>query len=185
MHEIVEFDNVIAMKESSTNQNRLTELKSIAVKATTGFAIVAGLFGMFYATISWIDDRIDSRMNSKEFIARIASMVRPSVIIDGKGSVIADMGALQLLDDIIVTNVCENVKIVVYPKRLLPVAPIVMCIEHPLKIAKAERGRLLSWEITFVSSGFLSADKNKDSDRYSLSMTVPSTNTLYRIEIVN
>lgn len=89
------------------------------------FALVAGIWG----AMSWIDQRIESAVNDENFIERVSSHVRPYVIFDVNESILADGGAMQVLEPIKVEVGTEHgtvpVKITVTPKSHLEYPPLI------------------------------------------------------------
>ena len=140
--------------------------------------IIAALFPIIYGLIAWIDDRIESTVSKPEFLSMLAAQVRPSAIFNGKGSILADMGAMQQIDRISV-EYSNTLTVVVYPKRHLSVAPIITSIDNPATLATAERGSGFSWIFTFKTGGYFEI-----SDNEAIPVGGLSPEHRYRIELL-
>src|SRR2546426_2701501 len=96
--------------------------KAIIGTLLTLVAVVGGIMGFN----AYLDRKIDARMSDSAFIRQVASQVRPALIFDSNGSILADLGAMQYFDEITVkfTDV-ENKpgEIVLKPKMLLTYPP--------------------------------------------------------------
>jgi hypothetical protein len=54
--------------------------------------VIVFLFSAYYGLNSYIDSRIDSKIHNADFLKKLARSVRPSLVFDEKGSILADMG---------------------------------------------------------------------------------------------
>jgi hypothetical protein len=85
----------------STILARMTTLaKQIAALIVT----VAAVFAAIYAVPRFIDSRIAAALNEPSMVRRIALAARPEMIIDAKGSIEIDRGAMDYIADIKVTQ---------------------------------------------------------------------------------
>lgn len=145
--------------------------------------IIVACITTIYGFIAWIDNRIQSTICRQEFLARIAAQVRPSAIFDNNGSILADMGAMRIIDSISVLQ--TNVLIVtVNPKQFLCVAPIITCLDKPHMLSNVERGKMFAWIYTFKFIGYIDVTGSINSDPSALLMTGCSVSDRYRIEIL-
>ena len=124
----------------STQGYKNTLIKT-ALACGTVIAVVGGLF----AIDSYIDSKIEDKLENPAFINKVAQSMRPSVIFDLNGSILSDMGAMQYIEDIKV-DVKKPLRydIIISPKKFLSVAPILECLdEQPKMIIK--RGKKFDW----------------------------------------
>lgn len=120
-------------------------------------AIVAILLmlGSLYAVYSYIDWRIDQKINSPEFIQKIASNVRPSVVFDSQESIEIDLGAMQLIENIKVTPSDDSrfpKEITISPKKYLAHAPFLSSLDKVEFHMQVERGKKYDWVYHLVLS---------------------------------
>lgn len=116
-----------------------------------GFLWILGAVGVLYAFHMHIRQVVQDYVNSPEFIRKVASQVRPSVIFDGKGSVIADLGAIQYIAEIKVQAGKDPLypeKIIVTPTKHLSQAPLLQIADENTFQIKAERGIKYDWVYT-------------------------------------
>ncbi len=132
------------MAESNKNLYFVVLLALLTALATL-FAIIAGL----YALPKVIDSHIDKAINNTEFIRKIASHVRPYMIIDSKGSVLVDDGAMQYLQrPPLIKHDAEDenrYNIVLTPKNFLAHPPLIEMMRPFVGYTKSERGSGLDW----------------------------------------
>jgi len=116
-----------------------------------GFLWILGAVGVLYAFHLHIKQVVQDYPNSPEFMRKVASQVRPSVIFDGKGSVVADLGAMQYIAEIKVQigkDPTYPEKIIVTPTKHLPQAPLLQVVDENSFHIKAERGMKYDWVYT-------------------------------------
>lgn len=65
---------------------------------------------LILVVVGYIEWRVNSKINNPGFIQRIASKVRPGVIFDHTGTVQADIGGMQYISSIEVTQEKNGVK---------------------------------------------------------------------------
>jgi hypothetical protein len=102
-------------------------------------------------TLSYIDRRVDKSIASPGFIGKVRHNIKPTAIFNIDGSVIADMGAMGYISDIKVekekykgSNKIFKVKIIITPKELLNVAPMLEALDGNYNIA-TKRGHKYDW----------------------------------------
>ena len=115
----------------------------------------AFIIGVVFAIIAWIDFDISRRLTDETTLRKIAAYSRPSLIFNGKESIIADMGAVQYLHpkdasvkDIRITSRINGRiphHIHIGFTRSLSVAPILTSLYDVSQIT-AGHGRGLDWE---------------------------------------
>lgn len=111
------------------------------------FAIV-GFVGVLLGINTYLDRKIESRVSDPEFIRTIAAQVRPAVIFDSNGSILADLGAMQYFDEILVNLPLVHGKpgaIVLKPKILLTFPPEITGMGGAQIYPAARRGAGLTW----------------------------------------
>lgn len=112
------------------------------------YALVAAsvfLFTAYHGLNSYLDARVETRINNAEFLKKLARSVRPSLVFDEKGSIVADMGAVSFIDKISVTkNAKNNLEIVVSPLEYLGVEPVLEALDGSYTTT-AERGQKFDW----------------------------------------
>ena len=104
------------------------------------------LMGAYLAYLGHLDGRIEKKLHDAEFLKELSNTLRPSVVFDQKNSIIADMGAMQYIDEITVeTEGGGPTKIIVAPKAFLGIAPLLECLDGEFNITKTQ-GKKFVWE---------------------------------------
>jgi hypothetical protein len=121
-------------------------------KQFTGFFLtVAALVGAIYGIIRFIDFRIDAKLNDPSTTRRIALAVRPEMIIDQKGSILIDRGAMDYIADLKVTQNPKNPvvadTVTITPRRYMANPPLVTSVDAAFLHTSAEHGSKLDWII--------------------------------------
>ena len=116
------------------------------------------MVGTLYGVINYIDWRIEAKISESEYMNKIASKIRPSIIFNSKGS-ITDLGGMQYIEKIKVEpgNIPIPKKVIVTPKKYMPNAPIITPINSATFSVHEERGVNFNWEYTF-EGGFSTGD---------------------------
>jgi len=112
------------------------------------FVSIVGIFIALYGIYSYIDWRIDHKINNPEFIRKIALNVRPAVIFNSQESIEIDMGAMQFIENIkvIPSNDPRFPKeIIISPKEYLAHAPSLSTLDEVEFSIKVERGKKFDW----------------------------------------
>ena len=109
------------------------------------FGVIVFLFVTYHGFNYYLDVRIESKINDADFLKKLAKSIRPSLVFDVNGSIIADMGAAPYISDISVSKK-ENVdfEIIVTPIEHLDVEPILESLDRDFTI-KAIRGQKFEW----------------------------------------
>lgn len=144
-------------------ENGKRKLKaSEIIKAFIGLVIT---FVTLYGIYSYIDWRIEKKINNPEFIRKISSNVRPSVIFDSNESIEIDLGAMQFIENIEVIPSKDHrfpEKIVVSPKGYLAHAPYLTSLNETEFAIKVERGKKFDWIYHLgVSKHFENLEKSR------------------------
>src|SRR5207245_3499035 len=114
----------------------------LAVFGVLGFALA------LREVDAYLDRKIDTRMSDPAFIRQVASQVRPALIFDSNGSILADLGAMQYFDEITVKFPDMDNKpgeIVLKPKILLTYPPDISGIGGIQISPVARRGPGFTW----------------------------------------
>lgn len=106
--------------------------------------VVAGIYGF----IQFIDWRIERKIREDNFLRRIGSSLRPTVIFDENESVLIDQGAMDMIESIGVSlgetkDLPEE--IVVTPKRYLAHPPLLQTLENELVEIVPAKDKGFSW----------------------------------------
>jgi len=124
------------------------------VKAVIGIFL---MLGSLYGIYSYIDWRIDQRINSPAFIHKIASNVRPSVVFNSEESIEIDLGAMQIIENIRVTPSDDSrfpKTITISPKHYLAHAPFLSSLDKVEFHMQIERGKKFDWVYHLVLSSY-------------------------------
>lgn len=109
---------------------------------------VSGMIAILYSAHTYIDNRINKAINAAEYIDKVASALRPSIIYDlNTGSIINDSGGMQYIKEIIVEEQDRNrKKIILTPKYFMESAPLLYTIDPLGFNVNIKRGRNIDWE---------------------------------------
>jgi len=137
-------------------ENEKRKLTAIEIiKALAGVALIlAALYGVY----SYIDWRIEKKINNPEFIRKISSNIRPSVVFDSNESIEIDLGAMQFIEKIDVIPSKDPrfpEKIVVSPKDYLAHAPFLTTLDETEFAIMVERGKKFDWVYHLDISAYL------------------------------
>ena len=113
------------------------------------FAIIISALALF-GFDQYLDYKIERALQDPQNLQKIASRVRPGLIFDSKGSIIADMGGESVISDIQFEYDKEFLhcpsKIVITPNRYLRQAPILTPLDDMEYIIRVQQGPLRSWQ---------------------------------------
>ena len=128
----------------------MTDKRSITAGAIVlGTFALLGIFSTPFAVQSYLNNKIDERVNDPVFIGKVATQVRPSVIFNSSGSILADLGGMALIDRIEVsgfpTNLEEKLLVDVFPKQHLAFPPLLESIDGANWFIKTKRGNGYQW----------------------------------------
>ena len=120
-------------------------------------SVMFGMVAALYAGISFIDNRIENKINNPGYIKKIVSSVRPAIIFDSKGSIVNDLGGMEYVDKIEVIPHDGNApipkKVILTPKMYLATPPILTSIDSAQYLISAKRGKNIDWEYEFEIRG--------------------------------
>ena len=139
---------------------------------------LAGVVGIVLGLKIWQEDAIDKAVEKKlvdPFVLRkVAEQSRPSLIFNGSGAILHDMGAAQYLkpDDIHIVEYVNDQGIIMPTKlhigfvRPVSFAPLVIPLYDTASLT-ASNGRGLDWEFT-INWTVVPGDTNDSSRVYRL-----------------
>jgi len=152
----------------------MAEEKSI-INTKVILTVISLILGLFLGVIgleSYIDGRIDKKIEDPNYLNRIATKLRPSIIFDSYGSIIADQGGMEYIDNIQVTRNNEDPKftaksIIITPKDFLAQQPLLTSLDQNNYSIIAKRGKKYDWN-------------------YNLSLIswTENTSSVFRLEII-
>ncbi len=102
--------------------------------------------GGIYVIINYVDMRIEDKINDPRFINKMTQNIRPSAVFDENDSILADMGAMQFINDIKVKKRGnDQIEITISPKAFLGIAPILSSIDSDYIVGVPKRGAKFDW----------------------------------------
>lgn len=140
---------------------------SNAVALSFGIIVTVGaLFGLD----QFLDYKIDRALQNPDYIHRIASKIRPSLVFDSKGSILADLGGESIISDI---QFAYDEKFPTYPTSIL-ITPNTYLQQAPLLTAaddneydiRVSRGHLRTWQYSVIPMKYI--DRNGELPRFRL-----------------
>lgn len=153
-------------KDNGRSHNAGAILKVVyAVVGAIVFLVAA-----YHGLNSYLDSRIDSKINNADFLKKLARSVRPSLVFDEKGSIVADMGAVPFVNNISVSKgPKDSFKIVVSPVEYLGVEPVLEALDDNYTI-RAERGQKFDWvfHLSGIQTLVLESSPKRDRQRFRL-----------------
>ena len=135
------------------------------------------IFVGYHGLNVFIDNRIESKISDSEYLTELARKVRPSVIFDINSSVLADMGAMEYLDSIIVSMDKERIEIIVRPTVHLGIEPVLESLDASYNIETA-RGPKYDWIFRLHAPPPYIAIERRQPD------PAPLTAKRFRLEII-
>ncbi len=94
----------------------------------------AALVGAIIALNAHIKRLVDKRVDSPETIDKLSKLIRPAVIFDNEGRVLADLGAMEYIESICVTGslgptTMDSIRIEVECKKFLDLPPLLTLLD--------------------------------------------------------
>jgi hypothetical protein len=143
-------------------------LKAIFYAVGTILGVVMSivtLVAAYHGLNSYIDSRIGSKIHNADFLKKLARSVRPSLVFDEKGSILADMGALPFVTNISVSKSPQDSLIItVSPVEYLGMEPVLEALDDEYTI-RAERGQKFDWIFHLAGIEMLVTDSSPKRDR--------------------
>lgn len=115
--------------------------------AAACITVITALYGVVF----FVDKRIDSRLRDDAYLRKIASVLRPTVIFDHKGSILIDQGAMAFIQSIEVepsTHLPYPKRIIVSPNKHLAQAPLLTLLDSDMANVEVSRGTKFDWFFT-------------------------------------
>jgi hypothetical protein len=128
------------------------------------------LVAAYHGLNSYLEARIESKINNADFLKKLARSVRPSIVFDERGSIVADMGAVPFVNNISVSKTPKDgFKIVVSPVDYLGVEPVLEALDGNYTI-RVERGQKFDWvfHLSGIQTLVLESSPKRDSQRFRL-----------------
>lgn len=120
-------------------------VKTIFLGVLSVVCTITVLFAAYHGLNGYIDERIETRITDPTFLKKLGRSVRPSLVFDEQGSIVADMGAVSLVDRISVTKDSKNsLKIIVSPFAYFGIEPVLEALDDEYRI-HAEQGLKFDW----------------------------------------
>lgn len=136
--------------------------------AGAALAVIVSLLALF-GFDQYIDYKIGRAFQDPDNVQRISTRVRPAVIFDSRGSIIADLGCADAITDIKVLcadgNTNHPTHITITPKRFLSQQPLLTSIDDNEYEITVNRGHLRDWEYSL--SAMKTIERN-EPDRFRL-----------------
>ena len=121
----------------------------LALPAIIGIGVV---FASVVGFNLYVYNLVEQKTSSDEFIKRLGDRVRPSLIFDANGTIIADSGALDLIEIPEIEEIGEGPSpgyiITIRPKQYLSMAPFLQMLGGPSYALTAERTKGVNWKFT-------------------------------------
>jgi hypothetical protein len=154
-------------------KNLITILSKGVKSGYNTILAIGAILGVVAAVTLYIDYRIENKITDDKFLKELSHSIRPTVVFDQNNSILANMGAMEYIEDInVVVEDGEPKKIVLSPKVFLGVAPILECLDGHFEIIK-KQGEKYNWEYEL-----------KHVSRLLSESSGQITNHRFRIEIV-
>jgi hypothetical protein len=153
-------------KENGSPPNAGAMLKVVFAVVSAGIVLLVAYHGLN----SYIDSRIDSKIHNADFLKKLSRSVRPSLVFDEKGSILADIGAVPFVSNISVSKgPKDSLKITVSSVEYLGIEPVLEALDDQYAI-RAERGQKFDWvfHLTGIQMLVLQSSPKRDGGRFRL-----------------
>lgn len=142
--------------------------------------VVATVVGVAWGATAYIKSTAENAVLHEQFLATLSKRVRPSCIVNSKGTVEAELGAEEYIDGfkiVTVTNI-RGFEVTITPKRHLAYPPQVTALNSDVISVKSERGTKHDWRIV------MSPQK---TENFYMGYEDMNTNVVYRflVEILH
>ena len=135
--------------QMSENQN-VTEsgkhgMIEILKRTSALLAAIVLVFGTYRAFTAYVESRIRATIETPAFLEELSRRLRPAVVFDDAGSILADMGGMKYIGDIRVSKAADgHLEVLVSPTEHLGVEPILQPMDGNFNVL-AERGKKYDW----------------------------------------
>ena len=128
------------------------------------------LFGGYHGLNSYLDRRIEARISNPAYLQKLARSVRPSLLFDDKGSIVADMGAGTLVKNISISkNDKGGLDIIITPLEYIGIEPVLEALDHGYNI-EGERGEMFDWRFHLSGSSNYKFGPEATRNRFRLEL---------------
>jgi hypothetical protein len=141
------------------------ELSAIWV-IVSAIVVILAIGGAFLKARKYIEDCVKGKLSSNEIIGKISLLVKPDMIFDEKGSIVADRGAASLIQDrgIHITmekNTFDSIptEIRISFSRHLKLPPLLTPLNPDMTFVWPERGESHDWIYKLSYSGTSHSEK--------------------------
>jgi hypothetical protein len=138
-------------------------------------AIILGIVGAMYGAMAWVRTSAQNVVLEEKFLGTFAARIRPVCIFDSRGTMLADLGAGEYVQDIQVTPVPKiyGFEVVINAKRHLAYAPLVSAMNVDLFTLTSTRERLNDWKVllapqTTINATYIAAAGPTEMDTNSV-----------------
>jgi len=134
----------------------MSEKKTVSAGSIiVGISIILGIIVGVFILEDRIEKIVTTKLKDPEILNEIASLVRPSLTFDHKGTIRTDSGAGQLIEKIIVEmDKAEPSEIIISPKNHLNTPPVLECINYNFDIT-SEQVNKSDWLFVLSSPDYL------------------------------
>ena len=123
------------------------------------------IVAIVYGIQQFVDWRIKQQLSDPATLRRVAEASKPEIIIDGKGSIIADMGGMEYLTDIETipwSGKSNMIKSIVFtPKQFMAIPPLVSSIDATALRTTSTRGTKLEWIVEIEYDSYVDGAENR------------------------
>ena len=115
----------------------------------------------------FIDNKIDKKLNSQEYIHKLSSTLRPYLIFDEKGNFLFDHGATAFIDTLIINKDFINqntamriIEIIIHPKQIMQFPPNINAMTPVSYTLTINPYQNISWKYRFEITTIFNYQKN-------------------------
>jgi hypothetical protein len=114
--------------------------------------LVVSIVTAAWAGTSYIKTTARDAVLDEKVLAKLSAQVRPSCIVTSKGTVEADFGAMEHLEDfrVIIHKQVYGFEVVITPKHFLAYAPLVRALDSNVVPTSTDRGPKYQWSISML-----------------------------------
>lgn len=110
---------------------------------------VAAIVGVIFGVKAYVERLVDKRLDSPETIDRLSKLIRPTVIFDNKGTILADLGAMEYIESIGVSGNEEQpllpIRIELKCNKFLDLPPMLTSMDNYSYGEKVSRKDKFGW----------------------------------------
>lgn len=147
-------------------------ISSMRKRVLENMALVFGVVGGIWAMIAFIEWRVEKHLKDPAIVTQIASRVRPSIIFDSEGIILADQGGLDYVEaetlTVTVANPGPLYTIALRSKRFLDNPPLLECLDPVLLDIDVKRGTGLAWDIRCTMLSGMTRRRNETTFRLEI-----------------